>query len=80
MGQFPDVLLRTRMNSVLNTFRPSEVLIEGNNTSSTLQTLLSSFQSTILPSMRIESIKGVEFFPKSTAVSGEARKKYERPT
>jgi len=79
VGQFVDDLLRSRMNTLLTSFRPSEVLIEGTNVSSTLLSLLKSVQSTTLQHMSIETIHGAESFPKSTAVSADARKKYERP-
>jgi len=80
VGQFADDVLRSRMNTLLTTFGPSEVLIQGgeNGASSELLSLLKSAQSTSSRSMRIERVNDTEMFPKSTAVDPAIRKQMER--
>jgi len=81
LGQFADDILRSRMNTLLTTFRPIEILVESGvaGASPTLLSMLKSAISTILPSCRLEKVQSTEYFPKSTAVDPEIRSKIERP-
>jgi len=81
LGQFADDVLRSRINTLLTTFHPVEVLVEGgeNGVSPTLLSLLKCAQTTNLPNLRIEKVLSSEQFPKSTALDVEIREKIERP-
>ena len=79
LGQFADDVLRTRMNTLLTTCSPSEVLVEGGSVSPTLMSLIMSVKNTILPSVRVEMVNTTETLPASTAVDEEIRRKMQRP-
>lgn len=80
IGQFADDVLRSRMNTLLATFAPSEVLLEAgvNGASPVLESLIKSHQSMSPHPFRVEKIKADESFPKSTALSQEVRQALER--
>lgn len=78
MGQFCDDVLRSRMVTLLATFNPSEVLLEGGQSgaSTELRALLRSAQ--LSAKFRIEDIQTDEEFPSSYAVDMQIRQKLER--
>lgn len=78
LGQFADDVLRTRMNTLLTTCSPSEILVEGGSVSP-LMSLIMSVKNTILPSIRVEMVNTTETLPASTAVDEEVRRKMQRP-
>jgi DNA mismatch repair protein MSH6 len=82
IGQFADDVLRSRMNTLLTTFSPSEILLEAgeNGASATLQSLIRSLQMSSRQPSRVEFIQAKEVFPKSTALDPDVRKKMERKT
>jgi DNA mismatch repair protein MSH6 len=82
VGQFADDVLRSRMNTLLTKFRPSEVLV-GSGTagaSKTLISLLQSMKKSILPSCKIEKVHATEIFPQSNAIDADARSYLQRPS
>lgn len=80
MGQFADDVLRTRMSTLIATFAPSEILVEGgeNGASPTLRALLKSLQTTSASAFQVEEIQMDETFPQSTAVDATIRRKLHR--
>ena len=82
LGQFADDVLRSRMNTLLTKFSPSEILIEGgeDSASETLLSLINGAKNSILTRCQVEKINAVETFPKSTAIDSTIRSKMERPT
>jgi len=82
LGQFADDVLRSRMLTLLTNFAPSEILIEGgtNGASDTLKSLLDSTAATSAVPARIGYVNLKEIPPRSNALDGEARKKFDRPT
>jgi len=79
VGQFADDVLRSRMQTLLASFSPSEVLYEGGKAGAS-KTLLSILKSACQPNTLIECIKSSERFPKSTAVNADVRKMMDRVT
>eukprot|EP00978_Attheya_sp_CCMP212_P018533 scaffold50814_cov41-Attheya_sp.AAC.4 len=79
IGQFADDVLRSRMDTLLATFQPSEILVEGgeNGASGTLLSLIKAFQTTSV-STRVERVNPTESFPKSTAIDASIRKRLDR--
>lgn len=82
LGQFADDILRSRMNTLLTRFSPSEVLVESGSTgvSKTLMSLLQSMKTSILPSCMIEKIHETESFPQSNAIDADVRSYLQRPS
>ncbi len=80
LGQFADDVLRSRMNTLLTKYRPSEILIEGGSEpcSETLQSLVKSMKNTILPSCIIGKVNTIESFPTSTALDASVRAQLQR--
>ena len=80
IGQFADDVLRSRMNTLLSTFCPSEIIIEGgaNGASPVLLSLLRAASSTSRHGASLEKIQATETFPKSTAVDSDIRRRMER--
>ena len=80
IGQFADDVLRSRMSTLIATFAPSEILLEGgeNGASATLRALLKSLQTTSGASFLVEDVLPMESFPKSTAVDPAVRRRMER--
>lgn len=76
LGQFADDVLRSRMQTLLASFSPSEIIIEGgeNGASKTLQSLL----KTACPTTLLQTIGQKESFPNSTAVEQKDRQFLER--
>ncbi|KAG7351489.1 DNA mismatch repair protein MutS [Nitzschia inconspicua] len=92
LGMFADDILRSRMHTLLTTFAPSEVLIQGssssttsgsghtnNGASPTLLSLVKAYTNNSRYPCRVETIHQQETFPKSTALQVEHRKQLERP-
>ncbi|KAG7354599.1 DNA mismatch repair protein MutS [Nitzschia inconspicua] len=92
LGMFADDVLRSRMHTLLTTFAPSEVLIQGSSSgttsgsgqtnhgaSPTLLSLLKAYTNNSRYPCRVETIHQQETFPKSTALQVEHRKQLERP-
>ena len=76
LGQFADDILRSRMQTLLTTFSPSEVMVEsGENGAS--KTLLSLIKSAC-PKVNVGKIGVQESFPKSTAIKAEDRTSISR--
>jgi DNA mismatch repair protein MSH6 len=77
LGQFADDVLRTRMQTLLASFDPTEVIVEGgeNGASKTLLGLI----KTACPRTSIGTIGPNDNFPKSFAVEDEARIAMVRP-
>jgi len=75
LGQFADDVLRSRLQTLLTSFGPSEVLYEGGPNGS--KTLL-PFLRTACPNTVIEPVKPRERFPKSTAVAADVRQSLDR--
>merc|ERR1719223_2583889 len=67
------------MNTLLTTYSPSEILVEGGAVSPTLMSLIKSVKNTILPLTRVEMVNTTEILPASTAVDEEVRRKMQRP-
>ena len=82
LGQFADDILRSRMNTLLTKYSPSEILVESgtNGVSDTLLSLINSVKKSILPNCQVEKVSSIEFFPKSTALDKTVRIMMERPT
>eukprot|EP00557_Chaetoceros_sp_GSL56_P011381 CAMPEP_0176479518 /NCGR_PEP_ID=MMETSP0200_2-20121128/1784_1 /TAXON_ID=947934 /ORGANISM="Chaetoceros sp., Strain GSL56" /LENGTH=1447 /DNA_ID=CAMNT_0017875571 /DNA_START=124 /DNA_END=4464 /DNA_ORIENTATION=+ len=82
LGQFADDVLRSRMNTLLTNFRPSEVLVESGSAgvSKTLLSLLQSVKKSILPSCIIEKVHETETFPQSNAIDADVRSYLQRPS
>jgi len=82
LGQFADDVLRSRMLTLLTSFAPSEILIEGgaNGASPTLMSLLKSAASTSSTPIVVEKINQQEAAPKSDALDRDARRDLERPS
>ena len=82
MGQFADDILRSRMNTLLTKYSPSEILIENgpHGASDTLLSLINGAKNSFLPKCQVEKVNATESFPRSTAVDVSIRKKMERPT
>ena len=82
IGQFADDVLRSRMDTLLATFAPSEILLQGGpeGASETLVNLIRSVQKTSLQGSRLETIQSTESFPTSTALDADVRRKMQRPT
>jgi DNA mismatch repair protein MSH6 len=80
LGQFADDVLRSRMSTLLHTFNPSEILVEGgeNGASPVLRALLKSNQMSSSTKFRVEDILPTESYPKSTAIDPKARQFLER--
>lgn len=77
LGQFADDILRSRMQTLLASYSPSEVLIEG-GASGASKTLVSLLKSACPPTTVIDRINPKENFPKSNALDSEARKVLNR--
>lgn len=82
LGQFADDVLRSRMNTLLTKYCPSEILVENGSSgaSDTLLSLIKSAKNSFLPRCQVEKVNSTEIFPKSTAVDSSVRAKMERPT
>lgn len=80
IGQFADDALRSRMMTLLTTFNPSEILVEGgeNGASPGLRALLKSAQTSSPTKFRVEDVSPNEVFPRSTAVDPSVRQKLDR--
>jgi DNA mismatch repair protein MSH6 len=84
LGMFADDVLRSRMSTLLTSFAPSEVLVQGRSgeehgTSPTLMSLLKTYTNNSRYPCRLETIRKQETFPKSTALQAEHRRQLERP-
>jgi hypothetical protein len=77
LGQFADDRLRTRMQTLLASFDPTEVIIESgeNGASKTLLELI----KTTCPRTFIRRISPNDNFPKSFAIDPDARRAMDRP-
>lgn len=82
LGQFADDVLRSRMLTLLTSFAPSEILVEGgsNGASDTLMSLLKLAASTSPTPIAVEKINQQEAAPKSDALDRDARRDLERPS
>ena len=82
IGQFADDVLRSRLNTLLAAFAPSEVLLQAgtDGASPVLESLIKTHQSMCPHPFRVEKIRAEESFPKSTALSAEVRKAMDRGT
>lgn len=80
LGQFADDVLRSRMNTLLTKYRPSEILTESGSEpcSQTLDSLIQSMKNTILPACTVGKIKCSESFPNSSALDAKIRAKMQR--
>ena len=92
LGMFADDVLRNRMRTLLISFHPSEILIQGggngksssgndddgNGTSKELLSLLKSYQNETRTPCSIEIINQNESYPKSTALNKEHARDLER--
>eukprot|EP00804_Cyclotella_cryptica_P002275 CCRYP_004013-RC/>CCRYP_004013-RC protein AED:0.05 eAED:0.05 QI:159/1/1/1/1/0.85/7/1379/1047 len=76
LGQFADDVLRSRMQTLLASFAPLEVILEGgeNGASKTLQSLIKS----ACPTALVGRINPKERFPQSTAIDPEVRRTLNR--
>jgi len=81
IGQFADDILRSRMNTLLTNYSPSEILVENgtNGASETLLSCIKSAKSSFLPMCKVEKVNSMESSPKSTAVDPSIRKQMQRP-
>mmetsp|Transcript_5021 Transcript_5021/g.8245 ORF Transcript_5021/g.8245 Transcript_5021/m.8245 type:complete len:1485 (-) Transcript_5021:2972-7426(-) len=77
MGQFADDVLRSRMQTLLASFGPSEVLYEGGLNGAS-KTLISLLKSSCPPNTIFNSLQPVEKFPKSFAVELKDRQTLDR--
>jgi len=77
LGQFADDVLRSRICTLIASYGPSEVLIEGGENGAS-KTLVSLLQSACSPTTVISRVNPIERFPRSTAVSLEVRKMLDR--
>lgn len=73
IGQFADDVLRSRLQTLLATYHPTEVLIHS-DASPTLQSLLSRYPH----SLRVEKVQSEESFPRSTALDARVRREMDR--
>ena len=82
IGQFADDVLRSRMNTLLTSFAPSEIILQGGEqgASPTLQSLIKFYRSNSTTPTTIDTIKESESFPKSTALDPQHRHKLQRRT
>jgi DNA mismatch repair protein MSH6 len=80
LGQFADDVLRSRMNTLLTAFSPSEILVHSSETSPTLQSLLKAYQTNSRQTTRLESIGKLEESPPSTALDPTHRQMLQRST
>lgn len=82
LGQFADDVLRSRMLTLLTSFAPSEILVEGgtDGASDTLMSLLKLAASTSPTPIAVEKINQQEAAPKSDALDRDARRDLERPS
>ena len=82
VGQFADDVLRSRMLTLLTSFAPSEILVEGgaDGASPTLVSLFKSAASTSPTPIAVERINQQETAPKSDALDRDARRDLERPS
>ena len=94
LGMFADDVLRNRMSTLLVSFHPSEILVQGQPTSSQntndtnkedgngaskeLMSLLKSYEQDSQLPCQIETIHIKEVFPKSTALNKNHAKQLER--
>jgi DNA mismatch repair protein MSH6 len=80
IGQYADDVIRSRMNTLLTAFSPSEILIQGGDegASPTLQSLIKAYQTNSRTNCRIETIQPTESYPKSTALDSNHRRQLER--
>ncbi|GKY92700.1 hypothetical protein MPSEU_000240200 [Mayamaea pseudoterrestris] len=80
VGQFADDVLRSRMDTLLLTFQPSEIILQGGNdgASQSLRALIHSSQQTSATKFRVEYVLGNETFPRSNAIDPEMRRQLER--
>jgi len=80
IGQFADDILRSRMNTLLVRFQPSEILVEGgeNGASLTLLSLIQSAQVSSTCNVQVERIQPTSTFPQSNAIDAAHRQKLER--
>lgn len=77
IGQFADDVLRSRMNTLLTAFSPSEILIS-KQASSVLKSQIKTYQQSSRNGTRLEVIGDQESFPKSTALEAQHRAMLER--
>jgi len=77
MGQFADDVLRSRMQTLLASFGPSEVLYEGGANGAS-RTLISLLKSSCPHNTTFKSVQPVEMFPKSFAIDPNDRRMLER--
>ena len=83
IGQFADDVLRSRMNTLLAAFTPSEILVQAGEdaaASPTLLSLIKSYQTNSRNATRVETVLCTESFPKSTALEKTHRRLLERKT
>ena len=83
IGQFADDVLRSRMNTLLAAFTPSEILVQAGDdagASPTLLSLIKSYQTNSRNATRLETVLCTESFPKSTALDKTHRRLMERKT
>ena len=84
IGQFADDVLRSRMNTLLAAFGPSEILVqageENESASPTLLSLIKAYQANSRNVTRVETVLCTESFPKSTALDSTHRRLLERKT
>lgn len=82
IGQFADDVLRSRMNTLLTAFNPSEILIQGGDegASPILHSLIKSYQTSSRTNSRVETINSAEAYPKSTALDPNHRRELQRKT
>jgi DNA mismatch repair protein MSH6 len=80
LGQFADDVLRSRMNTLLTKYRPSEILMQNGSEScsKTLKALIHSMKNTILPSCTIGMVNCIESFPSCMALDADVRAKMQR--
>jgi DNA mismatch repair protein MSH6 len=82
IGQFADDVLRSRMNTLLTSFAPSEIILQGGEqgASPELQSLIKFYRSNARTPTTIDTIMETESFPKSTALDPQHRHKLQRRT
>jgi DNA mismatch repair protein MSH6 len=79
IGQFADDVLRSRMNTLLTAFGPSEILISP-DASPILMSQIKAYQNSSRNGTRVETIAATEAFPKSTALEARHRALVQRKT
>jgi len=77
VGQFADDILRSRMNTLLARFTPSEILLS-DTASPVLRGLIQSYTTTTTASCRMETVHTQEPAPQSTALNPHHRRQLER--